>query len=228
MVITQKILICGYSHCGTSILKSIIGHIKDVEEIQDECSVITKKTNKPFIICKYPQTQAKFFGEEYKDYIKIFIMRNPLFVFSSLNKRYGHYNLSDSHSIEEYVNILKLFIKYKNNPEKNIYTIRYEDLFKEKFVNLKKILNSIGLKYDDTIFDNTKYTNVICSSVKLEDKKPSETDHAAYRTWQINQPFVLNNNISKIDLSENQKNEIINNPFVLQVYPKIKNYFTPT
>lgn len=228
MVITQKILICGYSHCGTSILKSIIGHIKDVEEIQDECCVITKITNKPFIICKYPQTQTKFFGEEYKDYIKIFIMRNPLFVFSSLNKRYGHYNLSDSHSIEEYVNILKLFIKYKNNPEKNIYTIRYEDLFKENFINLKKILNSIGLKYNDSIFDNTKYTNVICSSVKLDDKKPKETDHAAYRTWQINQPFVSNNNISKIDLSNSQKNEIINNPFVLQIYPKIKNYFTQT
>ena len=155
-------------------------------------------------------------------------MRNPLFIFSSLNKRYGHYNLSDSHSIEEYVNILKLFIKYKNNPEKNIYTIRYEDLFKENFINLKKILNSIGLKYNDSIFDNTKYTNVICSNVKLDDKKPKETDHAAYRTWQINQPFVSNNNISKIDLTESQKNEIINNPFVLQIYPKIKNYFTPT
>jgi hypothetical protein len=126
------------------------------------------------------------------------------------------------------VNILKIFIKYKNNPEKNIYTIRYEDLFKQKFINLKKILNSIGLKYDNTIFDNTKYKNVICSSVKLDDKKPSETDHAAYRTWQINQPFISNNNISKIDLSDSQKNEIINNPFILQIYPKIKNYFTPT
>ena len=69
---------------------------------------------------------------------------------------------------------------------------------------------------------------MICSSVKLDDKKPSETDHAAYRTWQINQPFVSNNNISKIDLSDSQKNEIINNPFILQIYPKIKNYFTPT
>jgi hypothetical protein len=223
-MISQKILICGYSHCGTSILKSIIGHIKDVEEIQNECSIINKSTNKPFILCKYPQTQSNFFGEEYKDYIKIFIIRNPLFVFSSINKRYGHYNLSDGHSIEAYINVLQKFIKYKNNPEKNIYTIIYEDLFKNNFEILKKILNNIGMEYNDSIFDNTKYTNVICSGVKFDKKKPEETEHAAYRTWQINQPFVLNNNISKIDLSDNQKKQIINDPFILQIYPNIQNF----
>jgi hypothetical protein len=225
-MVAQKILICGYSHCGTSILKSIIGHIEDVEEIYDECSIINKLTNKPFILCKYPRAQPNFFGKEYEDYIKIFIIRNPLFVFSSINKRKGHYNLSIRHSIEEYINVLKIFIKYKNNPKKNIYTIRYEDLFNNNFINLKQILNNIGLKYNDSIFDNTKYKNVICSSVVLNTKeKPEETDHIAYRTWQINQPFVLNNDISKIDLSENQKNQIINNPFILQIYPDIQKYF---
>ena len=43
---SQKILICGFPHCGTSILKSIIGHIEDVEEIYDEISVITKNSDK--------------------------------------------------------------------------------------------------------------------------------------------------------------------------------------
>ena len=33
MATPKKIIICGYSHCGTSILKSIIGHIEEVEEI---------------------------------------------------------------------------------------------------------------------------------------------------------------------------------------------------
>ena len=32
MTTPKKILICGYSHCGTTILKSIIGHIEEVEE----------------------------------------------------------------------------------------------------------------------------------------------------------------------------------------------------
>ena len=46
---SQKILICGFPNCGTSILKSIIGHIEDVEEIYNEIRVITKKSDKKFI-----------------------------------------------------------------------------------------------------------------------------------------------------------------------------------
>jgi len=221
-----KILICGHSHCGTSILKSIIGHIKDVEEIVNECSYISKSTNKKYILCKWPHADYKFFDDkEYKDYIKIFIIRNPLFVFSSINKRYGHYKLTKNQSIEGYVNILKMFIKYKNNPEKNIYTIRYEDMFQNNYEELKKILDVIGFQYDDSIFDNSNYTNSIIKGVKLVNKKPENKRHGYYRTWQINQPFVSNNDISKIDLSNDQKKIIINNSYILQVYPDINSVF---
>jgi len=220
-----KILICGYSHCGTTILKSIIGHIKDVEEIIDECSYINKSTNKKYIMCKWPQAKQKFFDKKYKDYIKIFIIRNPLFVFSSINKRYGHYKLSKLHSIEEYINVVKMFIKYKNNPEKNIYTIKYEDLFPNNYEELRKILNDIGFQYDDNIFDNSKYTNASHKNVSLLNNKPLNTNHKVYRTWQINQPFISNNDISKIDLSNDQKEKIINNSYILQIYPDINSAF---
>jgi hypothetical protein len=123
------------------------------------------------------------------------------------------------------VNILKLFIKYKNNPEKNIYTVKYEDLFKNNYDELKKILNDIGLQYDDNIFNNSKYTNVIINDVQLVDEKPPNNNHAVYRTWQINQPFISNNDISKIDLNNEQKEEIINNSYVLQIYPDINTPF---
>ena len=46
---SQKILICGFPHCGTTILKSIIGHIEDLEEIYNENEVITKNSDKKFI-----------------------------------------------------------------------------------------------------------------------------------------------------------------------------------
>ena len=221
-----KILICGHAHCGTSILKSIIGHIEDVEEITNECSYINKQTNKKYILCKWPNAKTKFFDKKYDDYIKIFIIRNPLFVFSSINKRFDHYKLAKNHSIEGYVNILKMFIKYKNNPEKNIYTIRYEDIFQNNYEELKKILDDIGFQYDDSIFDNSNYTNSIVKGVKLVNKKPKNKNHECYRTWQINQPFVSNNDISKIDLSNDQKEKIINNPDILQVYPDINSVFT--
>lgn len=221
---SQKILICGFPHCGTSILKSIVGHIEDVEEIYDEIQVITKNSDKKFILGKSPFTYDYFFDKKYKDYIKIFIIRNPLFVFSSLNKRFN-YQIPNNHNFACYINCLKKFIKYKTNPEKNIYTIKYEDLFKNNYDKLKKILNDIGFQYDDSIFDNSKYTNVIITGVKLVDKKPQNNNHRHYRTWQINQPFISNNDISKIDLNEVQIEKIVNNQYILQIYPDIKSTF---
>ena len=221
----RKILICGYSHCGTTILKSIIGHIEEVEEIINECDYINKSTNKKYIMCKSPQAESKFFGAKYKDYVKIFIIRNPLFVFSSINKRYDHYNLSNYHSIEKYIDVVKMFILYKNKPEKNIYTIKYEDLFEKNYYNLKKILDNIGIKYSDHIFDNSRYTNFSHIGVELSDEKPKNTEHEKYRTWQINQPFNLKNDISKLDLSNNQIKKITNNRYILQLYPDVNSTF---
>ena len=224
MTTSQKILICGYSHCGTTILKSIIGHIEDVEEIIDECESIDKSTNKKYIMCKCSKAKSKFFGQKYKDYIKIFIIRNPLFVFSSINKRKGDSCRPNEHSIDKYINIVKMFIKYKNNPEKNIYTIKYEDLFKNNLEDFKKLLNDIGFKYDNSIFDNSKYTNKSHSRVPIVKNKPKNTDHKLYRNWQINQPFKCQNYISKIDLSDSQKEKIINNSYILQIYPDMKEW----
>jgi hypothetical protein len=217
----QKILICGFPHCGTSILKSIIGHIENVEEIKHETNVIDISTDKEFIVCKSPIAQSYFFDKPYEDYIKIFIIRNPLFVFSSLNKRFG-YNIPDRHSIDKYIDTLEKFIKYRNNYDKNVYTIRYEDIFDNNYQALRIILDDIGMKYDDNIFNNEKYTNVICPGVKLTDEMPNNINHAEYRTWQINQPFILNNDISKIDLTEAQKQKIINDTYILELYPDIK------
>ena len=64
----QKIIICGFPHCGTSIVKSIIGHIDSVEEIIHETVYIDIETDKEFILCKCPFTFENFFEKEYDDY----------------------------------------------------------------------------------------------------------------------------------------------------------------
>ncbi len=220
---TQKIIIFGFPHCGTSILKSILGHLDDIEEIQQECSFINQTSDKPFILCKSPLARDHYFGEKYKEYIKIFIIRNPLFVFSSLNKRFN-YNIPDDHSFDLYTNIIKKFIKYKNSNLKNIYTIRYEDFFPNNYNSIKKILRDIGINYKDYIFDNSQYKNVIVPNTELRNKKPENSEHKYYRTWQINQEFVSNNDISKLDLNDIQIEQITNNSDVLQIYPDIKKF----
>ena len=63
---TKKIIIIGFPHCGTSILKSIIGHIDDVEEIYNETNIIKEiQTDKKFILCKFPFAYNNFFSKEY-------------------------------------------------------------------------------------------------------------------------------------------------------------------
>jgi len=223
----KKIIIFGFPHSGTSILKSIIGHIDNVYEIIDETKYINTskfKTNKEFILCKYPYTIPEFFGDKYKDYIKIFIVRNPLFIYSSLNKRFS-YNFSTRSNlhIDSYINTIKTYIYFLNNPMKNLYLIKYEDLFKDNFKELKIILNNLKLNYSDDIFDNSKYSNKIVTSIKnVPEKKPLNIHHEEYRTWQINQEFVNNNNLEKISLLEDQKNILMNDEFINILYPDIK------
>ena len=220
----SKIIIFGFPHCGTSILKSIIGHIDDIEEIIDETYIIEKKTTKKYILCKFPFTYDEFFSEQYNDYIKIFILRNPLYVFSSLNKRFS-YQIPIDHDMDVYINTITKFINYKNNSIKNLYTIIYEDLFYNNFQNIKKIFDSIGLNYTDKIFKNEEYYNKIISNVNLLEYKPKNTQHSEYRTWQINEPFVNNNDINKLDLSEKQKEILLHDEKILTIYPNIGDIF---
>lgn len=226
----KKIMIFGFSHCGTTILKSIIGHIEEVYEVIDETETFDNfndiPSSKNYILHKFPQYKKKFLTDKYyEDYIKIFIIRNPLFVYSSLNKR-TNYKITNYHSFNKFIDILKDFIYYRDNPIKNLYTIRYEDIFPNNYCELKKILDDIGFKYNDNIFDNSKYINYSHTGIKLPNQKPNNQDHAHYRFWQINQPFISNNDISKIDLTETQKELILNNCNILQLYPDIKYTFT--
>jgi len=221
----KKIIIFGFSHCGTTILKSIVGHIEEVYEVLHETDKFNDfdivPSSKKYILHKFPQYNKKFLTDSYyDDYIKIFIIRNPIFVYSSLNKR-KDYKLTVYHSFKKFTNIVKDFIYYRDNPRKQLYTIRYEDIFPNNYKELKKILDDIGLTYNDTIFDNSKYVNYSHRGILLPSEKPTEKQHEKYRTWQINQPFVSTNDISKIALTENQKQKIMDNSSIVELYPEI-------
>ena len=101
----KKIIIFGFPHSGTTILRNIISHIENVYEIVDEVSLINDKidyTNYKFVLCKYPYLiNENELLTTYYDYIKIFIIRNPLYVFSSLNKRFENKPLDNNHSINK-------------------------------------------------------------------------------------------------------------------------------
>jgi hypothetical protein len=218
----KKIIIFGFPHSGTSILKSILGHIDDVEEIIEECNWIDQSSSKKYILCKYPFTEDDFFMKKYCDYIKIFIIRNPFYVFSSLNKRYGRaaaipYNTS----IIRYIWTCQKYLECLDHPPQNTYIIKYEDIFPNHFAKLKKILNAIGVSYSDRIFDNTKYKNQLFTDISCVTQKPPNNDHKHYRTWQINQPLRNNNDPSQINLTPTQIQQLTESSIVLQLYPNV-------
>ena len=205
----MKILITGFPHSGTTILKSIIGHIPHIKETIGE-----QKKCKENGVCKFIYRDT-FKTDLYIDYHRILIIRNPIFIFSSLNRRFN-YKIPKNHSLQLYVKILENY--YSNI----FYTIKYEDLFPNDYKKLRNLLTDIGLTYNDTIFDNELYYNLKNRKTILKGEIPKEIDHNEFRMYQINQPFINNNLIDKIDLLEEQITFIKTNKLINTIYPEIK------
>jgi hypothetical protein len=234
----KRILIIGFPHCGTTILKSIIGHINDVEEIIPEVSKIdyinenTYKlsnkqfitTQKKYILAKWPFINDDFFGPEYEDYIRIFIIRNPIYVYSSLNRRFEG-RADTHHNKSKYEKTCQKFIEYRTNPVKDIYTIKYEEIFEdENYTHLCQMLNDIGFLYDMQIFNNSLYINRHTMKISVE-KTPKnydpKMDHEMYRTYQINQPFTNNNDDTKLCLLKDDIAFFKASSIIRELYPEV-------
>lgn len=229
----KKIIIFGFPHSGTTILRCIISHIKNVYEIVNETKKIDNNNsdyaNYNFVLCKWPYLiNENELLTEYSDYIKIFIIRNPLYIFSSLNKRFDntvniHKNVEHEHSINKYIETVKEFNKFKNNNNiNNLFLIKYEDIFEDNYKNIKYIFDKIGFIYNDTIFDNSKYKNNVQygNNLQIPNEIPLNSSHTEYRLFQINQPFKNNNDINKVTLKENQVKILTTDINILEAYPE--------
>ena len=220
----KKIIIFGFPHSGTTILRNIIGHIENVYDIVDEVALIDEHidyTNYEFVLCKYPYLISENeLLTTYSDYIKIFIIRNPLYVFSSLNKRFENKPLDANHNINKYIDTIIAFNKFKNID--NLFLIKYEDMFEYNYKNLKNIFDKIGFSYNDTIFDNSKYINKVQhgNHLTIPNECPKNCNHTEYRLFQINQPFINNNN--NLNLTEIQYQILTTDINILEVYPENK------
>tara|TARA_Y100000310_G_C20667025_1_gene808128 strand:+ start:1437 stop:2207 length:771 start_codon:yes stop_codon:yes gene_type:complete len=237
----KKILIHGFPHCGTTILKETLGQIEEVydafsisggariERRSEEnsykewhpCSDIgpteTKVRfmnsvgeNKKYILLKFPWTANFVNGQtllnmpHLKDFIKIFVMRNPYYIFSSINKRFN-YNIPGEerleefggvHSVDQWRVVAELFLKCKDNPYlPNVFCIKYEDFFPNDYQGVKHILNELGIKHTNDIFHGGDDS---------DKNPPADSDHLNYRKWQLRKKFKNMNYKSKISLSSEQ------------------------
>ena len=236
----KKILITGYPHTGTSILKSKFGECKDVFEVIDEAFEINEyhinsAADSESILIKTPiiPMEIRVRGVEYltlkdpvsvyKDYYVIFVTRNPWNLFTSIikagNDPLSHetWHLSPKYAftVEEYFIACERFLEASRGNFRNIYTIRYEDFFTNNGQAIKDIMNDIGLDYEDDILQSKTKDYVFQSNVSIKDidDMPNEYDRIQMRTWQINQPFK---NMNKEVNIPNELADILKNSNIVQ------------
>lgn len=210
----KKILITGYPHTGTSILKSKIGECKNVYEVIDEVyevrdTHIINSDDKEFILIKTPviPLEIRVHGvgflttnnptSIYKDYSIIFITRNPWNLFTSVIKAgddplsHEQWHLSPKYpfTVEEYFVSMDRYIEARDGNFPNIYTIKYEELFEDNNQKIKNIMDKIGLIYDDDIFNVKTKEYRFKKEVNFTEQRPESYDRVKMRTWQLNQPF---------------------------------------
>lgn len=227
----KKIIIFGFPHSGTTILRTIIDHIPEVythvqetARVSKEMITNAKKEKKSIVLIKYPYVIDM---NQYKDYEKIFIIRNPMWVFSSLNVRFADKDkLPNGHNLVSYYKMAKMFQDTKTQKIQKLHHVRYEDMFDDNYKNLKIMFNKMGLKYTDKIFNNTKYFNSNSYNKREETEedrkmileksvKPYEGN---YRTWQINQKFKNMNYPKKVKIKKGQMRYLQEHVDKLNIY----------
>jgi hypothetical protein len=233
---TQKILVTGFPHCGTTILRALVGNCKNVFDQSIEFG--DPKNYNPdmgyeFFVWKHPFLHREFrdFGFQhkpntpYKDVIIIPIIRNPWYVFTSLHKRSlqnGDFSILDDkqgHSFPYYQNAAHRISEVMENPVDGVYPIRYEDMFENNFEKLKGIFDCIGLEYDDTTFTNNDKT-FKHNDVTYIDNYDKKYDNE-YRAWQINQP--IKNMNSEIDIPDEINERLLKSEFIKKLGYKNEN-----
>jgi hypothetical protein len=203
---TKQILITGFPHCGTTVLRAKLGECKSTYEEQKEFAEPAHyhpNMGCDFYIWKHPFLHTEFRNHTFSikpqtkhaDTIIIPIIRNPWNVFSSLYKRgtqsgeFSIYNNKQGHSLSYYNNAASVILDAMENNYKDVYPIKYEDMFDNNFQALKIIFDKIGLEYDDSLFEANIKIHSQAKAKYIEDYDKTGKYDSEYRTWQINQPF---------------------------------------
>jgi hypothetical protein len=233
-----KILVTGFPHSGTSILKSKFGECSNLHEVPFETAFVRPEDvhysgDKENILIKYPMlpvdiraggiAYTRHPDSRYYEYTIIMVIRNPWNVYTGMIKAGSNpmNNLtmdggnSEYHSkVEEYEVAAELFRQARDNNHPNIYAIRYEDFFPNNFEKLRELMDKLNLQYTEELFTNRTKDYIHWPGKEYADIKNNEdyqSDRYAYRTWQINQPFQnMNSEVTIPDeLSDILKNSNI-------------------
>lgn len=199
----QPIVITGFHHSGTSILRKVIGNHPDVYDVTDEVGEgrmtryypivwrihLTATSNHKFMVIKSPNLSNRLFRslKSKKRARVVAILRDPRDVLASLKLRYG-----GQYSIGKFTNE---FLSCAENSlqlatYQHGYLVRYEDMFTDDFAGLKRLFDWLGLDFVNDVIDKNTDRQVPMNFGHVPMLPPSRLEQSAFRSYQINQPVV--------------------------------------
>tara|TARA_Y100000004_G_scaffold193605_1_gene256449 strand:+ start:518 stop:1183 length:666 start_codon:yes stop_codon:yes gene_type:complete len=208
----NKIVVMGFPHSGTTILRKLIGNSPEVHDVQLETvhipNINIKEEN---VVIKFTTTDIDKYLGNYTDFKVVTIIKSPFDVFGSINRRFNGQD-PENHTIPNWDKYAKGFIKYREKPVDNMYTVRYEDLFANSYEEVQNIYKFLDLEFNEDIITTKRDVHISpsCVHIPLEEPKNCRNGipHGQYRTWQTNQPFKNKTGESRKYLSDRQE-EII-------------------
>lgn len=244
----NKILVIGFQHSGTSILRKIIGNHSQVYDVVNEAQSIPKREfknilndkNATSIVIKTPFwnniSNVDDLINKYNGFKIVFILKNYLDIYASLKMRFS-INTKEyistkwliNNSLQNWDKVAKIFFNIADNPNKypQIFIVKYEDLFsicplsEEK--NLWKLLfKFLELPFEiDCITKNQKRQIPINNVLTHGDQPmPSRKEQRKFRSWQINQPVTNMTGINRHTLSIEEINGLKKDSIILDKYFK--------
>jgi hypothetical protein len=225
----KKILVTGFPHSGTTILRAKIGECKNTYDCNYECvdpPNFYPAMQYDFYVWKHPFLDAPFRNHtfaikpesKYADTIVIPIIRNPWHIFSSLHMRgtqsneFSIYDNRQGHSLPWYENTCEVIFDAFQKNYKDVYPIKYEEMFDNNFEKLRNIFDSIGLEYDADIFEKRTKEFSHGDAKYVEDYNKNGKYDGGLRVWQINQPFQNMN--ADINLPDDFSQMLANSPSI--------------
>ena len=207
----MRILIAGFPHSGTSILRKIIGNHPRILDYHEREIVSYRESSrlarlarmltgryrgKENIVFKWP-----FHDVEHRTNADrmIYIIRNPFDVFGSLRLRFGDV-LPDNHRPDAWQAYARYFLD-KPVSDRH-FKIRYEDLFARNFNVLQQAMAWMGLDWRDEMLETESRYAPIQYYGGLPRQEPPRIEHGAFRAWQTAQKLSDKTGQSRRHLDE--------------------------